>query len=89
MKPIVAAICFAIASSMFAHNEEQKVNVSFYFNPEIVVGFNAEANSDFPDRGLKNCLFFSVLVGERLNEIMPHNFIKEIKFLHPLRHFYT
>jgi len=89
MKLVVAAICFTIASSMFAQNEEQTVNTSFYFNPEFVLGFTTEANSDFPDRGLKNCLFFSVLVGERLNEIMPHTFIKEIKFLHPLRHFYT
>jgi len=59
MKPIFAAICFAIASSMFSQNEEQKVNVSFYFNPEIVVGFTAEANSDFPDRGLQSGLFLN------------------------------
>ena len=59
MKPIVAAICFAIASSMFAQNEEQTVNSSFYFNPEIIVGFTTEANSDFPDRGLQSSLFLN------------------------------
>jgi len=59
MKHIVLAICFLATTAVFGQGEENKVNTSFYFNPEFVLGITAEANSDFPDRGLQSGLFLN------------------------------
>ena len=78
MKLVVAAICFTIASSMFAQNEEQTVNTSFYFNPEFVLGFTTEANSDFSDRGLQSGLFLNFGWQNQSNE---NEWAKQLNYL--------
>lgn len=77
MKHIVATISFTIATSMFAQTEEQSVNTSFYFSPEIVLGFTTEANSDFPDRGLQSGMFLNFGWHNKSNE---NEWVKQLNY---------
>jgi len=59
MKQLVAIICFFLVITVFGQDAQKNVNTSFYFNPEFVLGITAEANTDFPDRGLQSGLFLN------------------------------
>ena len=68
MKLIIAAICLGIAPLLFGQTEQQNVNTSSYFSPEIVLGFTTEANSNFPERGLQSGIFFNFGWHNKSNE---------------------